>query len=120
LVSPKGQHLAGVPVRRVRLVEGVVAVIPEDEQCGINDRGESRRASAEDDPHATGRSPEEVGVAPLWTQLSRQRDEGIRPDSFTQGRIESGDIPSIGRNDDHAAVRLGGGHEVGQSAEPFA
>ncbi len=53
----QGEHLAGVPVRRVRLGEAVVAVVPQHDEPEVGDRGEHRGTGADDHAHGARGGP---------------------------------------------------------------
>ena len=64
----QGQHLTDVRVRRARLGVQVVAVVPDDEQAEVGDRGERRGAGADARP-----ARRRGGPAPPPVALGRAR-----------------------------------------------
>ncbi len=74
LVRPQHRDLAGVRVRRPRLGQRVVAVVPDDHQAQIGDRREHRAAGADDQPGLPAQHRQPAPVPLRGTQPRRQRD----------------------------------------------
>ena len=62
LMRPQHRHLAGVRIRRPRLGQAVVAVVPHDHQTKVGDGREHRAAGADDQPRAAAQHRQPAAV----------------------------------------------------------
>ena len=78
-VRAQGGHVAGVPVRRLRVDEGVVAVVPDDRPAAGRRTGrEDAGPRADDDPDAAAQDAHELPVPPLGTLVGGQGRQRAR------------------------------------------
>ncbi len=99
------QHLAGVPVGRVRLGQRVVAVVPEDHEAEVAHRGEHRGAGADGDGDVPAADLEEGAVARGRAEVGGQDPVPPGPEPRCQSGVQARDVACVGRHDQHAAPR---------------
>ena len=105
VVGAQQQDLAGVGVRRARLGEEVVAVVPLGHQTEVVDRGEGGRPGARDDLDVPAGDGEEGPVARGRAEVGGQHDVPVRAEGGGQGRVEPGQVTGVGDAQDRAPPR---------------
>ena len=97
------QHLAGVGVRRPRLVEEVVAVVPDRHQAEVVHRREGGGAGADDHAHGPASYGQEGGVALGRARVGAEHDVAALAQAVGQGGVEPGHVAVVGSADQRAA-----------------
>ncbi len=119
LLGAQEEDLAGVGVRRPRLVEQVVAVVPHRHQAQVADRREGRRPGADHDAHRAAAQRQERPVALGRAGVGRQHDVASLPHPPGQGAVEPVEVAVVGHADQRPAPRRGGGdNRLGQHVAP--
>ena len=119
LVRAQHRHLAGVRVRRARLGQRVVAVVPHHHQTEIGDGREHRAAGADDQPCVARAAPTASGgSAAAGPRPADSADHSRLVDVPDGGRLQHVDVALIGHDGQHAAAgvhrhRRGLGKPVG-------
>ncbi len=119
LSGARQQHLAGVRVGRARLGVEVVAVVPDDDEPQVVDRGEGGRAGADHDPAGAARDREEVPVARGRAAVGGQADVVALPQQRQERGVDPGHVAVVGHADQGApAAVVGRGDGLGDHGGP--
>ena len=119
LLGAHEQDLAGVGVRRPRLVVQVVAVVPDRDQAEVVHRCERGGPGADDDAHRPAADRQEGAVALGRTRVRGEHDVPALAETLGQGGVETVDVAVVGHADEGApAGRRGRGHRLGQEVGP--
>ena len=119
LLRAHEQHLAGVGVRRPRLVVEVVTVVPDRHQAEVLHRREHGGAGADHDAHRPAADRQERAVALRRAGVGRQHHVAALPQPLGERRVEPSDVAVVGHADERAAARGGGrDHGLGQDLGP--
>ena len=94
------QHLAGVGVRRPRLVVQVVAVVPDRHQTEVLHRREHGGAGADHDAHRPAADREERAVALGRAGVGRQHHVAALPQPLGERSVEPSDVAVVGNADE--------------------
>ena len=117
--GPLQQHLAGVRVGRSRLGVEVVAVVPDDDQAEVVDRGEGGGPRPDHDPAGATTHQQELAVARAGAGLGLQRDVLVGTEHLEQSGVDAGHVAVVGHADDGApATGQGGGGQLRQQPRP--
>ncbi len=119
LLGAQQQHLADVGVRRPRLGQEVVAVVPERDQPEVVDRRERGGAGAEHDPAAAAGHGEEVAVAGGRAGVGGERHVVALAQDGGERGVDPGDVAVVGHDQQRPAPAgpgVGGG--VGEGGGP--
>ena len=113
------EDLAGMGVRRPRLVVQVVAVVPDRHQAEILDGRERGGAGADDDLDRSAGDGQEGAVALGRPCLGGEYDVPPLLEPGRQGSVEPGEVAMVGHADQGTATRSGGGDDgLGQELGP--
>ena len=119
LLGAHEQHLAGMGVRRPRLVVEVVAVVPDRHQAEVVHRRERGGAGADDDAHRPAADREERAVALGRARVGREHDVAALAEPRGERGVEPVDVAVVGDADQRARPRRGGGDDgLGQQVGP--
>ena len=118
LVRAQHRHLAGMRIRRPRLGEAVIAVVPHHHQTQIGDGGEHRAAGPDDQPRAAAQHGQPSAVPLCRAQPGRQRHHPRLVDVANAGVAKRIHVALVGHDGQHAATgvhrhRRGLGEPVG-------
>ncbi len=119
LLGAHQQDLAGMGVRRPRLVVQVVAVVPDRHQAEVADGRERGRAGADHDPDRSARDGQERAVALRRARVGLEHDVSALAEPRRQRSVEPVEVAVVG--DAHqgpAAGERGGDHGLGQDRGP--
>ena len=105
--GPCQQHLADVRVRRPRLVEQVVAVVPPGDQAEVAHGREGGGAGADDDVDMAAQRLEEGGVPGLGALVGGQPRVPARAEHVGERRLHPPDVAVVGHDEDASATRGG-------------
>ena len=110
-MGAQGQHLPGVRVRGPGLGVQVVAVVPEDHQAELTDRGEHRGPGARDHPDRTPQHGQPAAVPLGRAEIGGQADVASLAAQARGGqrRVDAGQVAGVRHDDDHAAAGRGRG-----------
>ena len=103
-----GQHVTGVPVRRVRISEGIVTVVPEHHEAQVSHGREHSGSGPDHDGDVPATDLQERLVARRRTQVCGEDPVpvgAVATQAQSQGRIEPGDVTGIGGDDKDPAAR---------------
>ena len=105
LLGAHQQDLAGVRVGGARLGVEVVAVVPDDDQAEVVDRGEGCRSGADHDPPGSPRDSEEVAVAGGGTAVGGEGDVVALAEHLGQGAVDPGHVAAVRHAHERTAAR---------------
>ena len=109
LMGTQQQHLEGMRVRRSRLGEAVVAVVPDRHQAEVANGREGRRSGAEHDLHDAARQPRgRRGSGRPGRGRRSARRSASGPTSVGQRRLDPRDVVGVGDADDGCRARRSG------------
>ncbi len=105
LVCPQHSHFAGVRIRRARLGESVVAVVPHQHQPEVGDRSEYGAARSDDHARRTAQHRQPAAVSLRGTEAGRQRHHPAFVDESDDGVAQRVYVALVGHDRQHPATR---------------
>ena len=100
------RHPPGVPVGRLRVDEGVVAVVPQHDQAQVRQRSEHGGPGPDHDARPAAQDADELPVAALRALVGGQGAEGTRRPGVVELGGDPGDVGGVRDHDDHPARGL--------------
>ncbi|HBO54821.1 MAG TPA: hypothetical protein DD664_07125 [Janibacter terrae] len=108
-VGARGEHLADVGVGRAGLEVQVIPVVPPGDEPEVAHGRVGGGAGADDDAHVTAQHLQPRGVARLRSLAGGEAHVLPRPEHLGQGRVDAGDVPLVGHDDDAPPAGAEGG-----------
>ena len=119
LLGAHEQHLAGMGVRRPRLVVEVVAVVPDRHQPEVLHRREHGGAGADHDAHGPAADRQERAVALRRAGVGRQHHVAALPQPLGERRVETSHVAVVGNADERAPAGRSRRHDgLGEDLGP--
>ena len=119
LLRAHQEHLAGVGVRRPRLVVQVVTVVPDRYQAEVLHRREHGCSGADHDAHGPAPDRQEGAVALGRAGVRRQHDVAALAHPLGERGVEAGHVAMVGHADQRSPAGAGRrDHGLGQHLGP--